>query len=262
MSNLKGVIKNLEKKFPKKLAEDWDNVGLIIGSEESTIKKIIIALDADIETIKFAIDNKADLLITHHPMIFSSIKKIDFDTVLGKKIMDLIVNKINLYTLHTNIDSGKDGLNDYILEKIGVFSSKILDLNPLEKDCGIGRYFKLENEVSLNEYIEDIKRKLNIKNALCYSKDLNRKIKKVSVVNGSGASFWKKANFYGVELLVTGDVKYHDALEGMENGISFLDIGHYESEKLFLNLIEKELREANLNIEIKIFEKESIAKIV
>ncbi|MGL4687620.1 MAG: Nif3-like dinuclear metal center hexameric protein, partial [Fusobacteriaceae bacterium] len=81
MSNLKGIIKNLEKKFPKKLAEDWDNVGLIIGSGESAIKKIIIALDADLETIKFAIENKADLLITHHPMIFSSIKKIDFDTV-------------------------------------------------------------------------------------------------------------------------------------------------------------------------------------
>ncbi|MGL5122926.1 MAG: Nif3-like dinuclear metal center hexameric protein [Fusobacteriaceae bacterium] len=262
MINLKEIIINFEKKFPKKLAEDWDNVGLIIGNEESVIKKIVIGLDADIETIKFAIENNADLLITHHPMIFSSIKKINFNTVLGKKIMDIIVNKINLYTLHTNIDSGKNGLNDYILEKIGIFDSKILDPNHLEKEAGIGRYFKLENEVSLNEYVKEIKKKLNIKNILCYSKDLDKKIKKVSLVNGAGANFWKKSKFYGSDLLITGDVKYHDALEGMENGISFLDIGHYESEKLFLHLIEKELKEKYPKVEIKTFEKESIIKIL
>lgn len=262
MIKLKEIIIQLEKKFPKKLAEDWDNVGLILGSEERLIKKIVIGIDADLETIEFAIKNKADLLITHHPMIFSAIKKIDLDTVLGKKIEDLITNKINLYTLHTNIDSGKDGLNDYLLEKMGIFNSKILDLNPLEKNCGIGRYFKLENEVSLNLYIEEIKNKLNIQNAVCYSKDLNKKIKKIVVVNGSGASFWKKSRFIGADLLITGDVKYHDALDGMENGISFLDLGHYESEKLFLYLIEQELNKINIDIEIKIFKKESLGKIV
>jgi len=113
------IINILEKKFPKINAEEWDNVGLLIGDYDKEIKKIQFSLDATLEGIENAISKKVDMLITHHPIIFKAIKDITEQNILGKKIRDLIKNDINVYAIHTNLDSSINGLNDYILKKLG-----------------------------------------------------------------------------------------------------------------------------------------------
>ena len=239
------IINILEKKFPKINAEEWDNVGLLIGDYDKEVKKIQFSLDATLESIEHAISEKVDMLITHHPIIFKAIKDITEQNILGKKIRDLIKNDINVYSIHTNLDSSIEGLNDYILKKIGISEYKILDFDE-EKNCGIGRIFKLDEEKDLKKFIEELKLKLQISNLRVISNDLNKKIKKVALINGSAMSYWRKAKKEKIDLFITGDVGYHDALDARESGLAVIDFGHYESEHFFHEVLIKELKETNL----------------
>ena len=152
------IINILEKKFPKINAEEWDNVGLLVGDYDKEVKKIQFSIDASLEVIENAIKEKVDMIITHHPFIFKAIKSINEQDILSKKIRMLIRNDINIYSIHTNLDSSVSGLNDYVLEKLGYTDYKFLDYDE-EKNCGIGRIFKLDEEKDLKKFIEELKLK-------------------------------------------------------------------------------------------------------
>lgn len=123
------ITKKLEEKFPLFLQEKWDNSGLLIGDSNCEINKVQISLDITENVIERAIENKVDLIICHHPVIFKEIKQINNSTVLGKKIIKLIKNGINVYALHTNFDSAQEGLNQYVCEKLGGKNCKIIQEN-------------------------------------------------------------------------------------------------------------------------------------
>lgn len=251
------IINILEKKFPKMNAEEWDNVGLLIGDYDKEVKKIQFSLDATLEGIENAISQKVDMLITHHPIIFKAIKDITEQNILGKKIRGLIKNDINVYAIHTNLDSSINGLNDYILKKLGISEYRILDFDE-EKNCGIGRVFKLNEEKKLKDFIEELKLKLKILNLRVISDDLNKKIKKVALINGSAMSYWRKAKKEKVDLFITGDIGYHDALDALENRLDIIDFGHYESEHFFYEILMKELKDNDL--EFLVFNREPVFK--
>jgi len=335
---LSEITKKLEKAFPKDIAESWDNVGLLVGEKNKDIKKIQISLDATEKVIEEAVKNNADLIITHHPLIFSPLKAINDSTLLGKKIMKLIKNDIALYSMHTNLDSAENGLNKYVAEIIGARESKIIAENyrdvyklavyvPKENhkevlkkvqetgvslegyddvsystECieryrisgednahtvdnikvevigekgkmfqllneirkihpydqvpyeifsvenrylkgGIGRVFSLEKPVLFKEYVNLVKEKLSIENLRIVAENEEKSVKKVAVVNGSGMSFFKKIKKLGVDVFVTGDIKYHEALDAAEEGLDLIDLGHYESEHFFNRLVVRELIE-------------------
>ena len=239
------IINILEKKFPKINAEEWDNVGLLIGDYNKEVKKIQFSLDATLESIENAISEKVDMLITHHPIIFKAIKDITEQNILGKKIRDLIK------------DSSINGLNDYVLKKLGILEYRILDFDE-EKNCGIGRVFKLNEEKNLKDFIEELKLKLKILNLRVISNDLNKKIKKIALINGSAMSYWRKAKKEKVDLFITGDIGYHDALDALESGLNVIDFGHYESEHFFYEILIEELKDNNL--EFLVFNREPIFK--
>lgn len=233
----KNIIKELEKSFPKNLAEEWDNIGLLVGDNRREIKKIQISLDATERAIDNAIENNVDMIVTHHPMIFKGIKNIDYSTVLGRKIIKLIENKINLYTLHTNLDSALDGLNDYLLKLLDVKEAKIIDENMNGTSCGIGRIYKLEQEVLIMDYLQFLKEKLDIKNVRLVGNEV-LKVKKIAIINGSGMSYWRKVKKLDADLFITGDIGYHEALDAKEEGLNLIDIGHFESERNFNKLLK------------------------
>ncbi|MEF9933404.1 MAG: Nif3-like dinuclear metal center hexameric protein [Cetobacterium sp.] len=255
------IIKELEKKFPKNFAESWDNVGLLVGDRKQDIKKIIVTLDATESVIDMAIERNADLIISHHPLIFSPIKHIDFSELIGRKIMKLIKNNISLYSLHTNIDSAPEGLNWFLGECLGFESGKILEENSFqESSYGIGRVYKLDRNMSVLEIGELIKEKLKLEKIIVSSKNIELKsIKKIAIINGSGMGYWRKAKKLGADLVLTGDVKYHEAIDAVENGISVIDIGHYESEIIFGELIKENLQ-SKFEVEIEILNDEPIFK--
>ena len=243
----KFINKELEKEFPKNLAEEWDNVGLLVGDNKREIKKIQISLDATEVAIDNAIKNSVDMIVTHHPMIFKGVKSIDNSTILGRKIIKLIENRINLYTLHTNLDSAFNGLNDYILKQLGIKESKIIDENINGLNCGIGRIYRLEKEISILEYINFLKEKLEIENVRVVG-DVRKNIKKIALVNGSGMSYWRKVKKLDVDLFITGDIGYHEALDAKENNLSLIDIGHFESEKCFVKLLKTYFEKMDIDV--------------
>lgn len=232
---LQDIINILEKSFPTRYAYDWDNVGLLVGNNKSDIKKIQISLDATTENIDFAINNGVDLIITHHPIIFKGIKNINTTTPLGKNLLTLIQNNINVYSMHTNLDAS--GLNEYVAKKIamGICDKKIIE--EIDEGVGIGRIFKPNVNITVREYAEKIKKIFDLESIRVISSNLDEKVKKVAVVNGSGMSYFRDAKTLGANLLITGDVGYHDGLDAQEHHLNIFDMGHYESEICFSEVI-------------------------
>ena len=244
MLNLTKFIQKFENRFPKILAENWDNVGLILGYKDKNIKKILVCLDITENVVDKAVFEKVDLIVSHHPLIFSGQKTILGDNFLGKKILKLIENNISVYGAHTNVDSADGGLNDYVLEKMA-FNGKKLDfeLKPL-------RYFELDEYTNIEDIIYRIKENLKIENVRLARSYRKNKIKKIAITTGAGDSFISEVIENKVDLFITGDLKHHIALDSIESGIYLLDIDHYGSEKLVSDLFEKVIKEIDSNIEV------------
>lgn len=237
---LADIVDIMEKKAPRELKESYDNVGLMVGNRQSKISRVLIALDCTLEVIDEAINKKAELIITHHPLLFKKPASITTDTLQGSKIIKLISNNINLYSSHTNLDSVCGGMNDTIMDMLGIQNSSTLE--PIASFEGyqgaIGRIGNIDR-VSLKKFISHIKAQLNIKN-LRYTGDINGEIERVAVINGSGQDYISIAFNEGAQCIITGDTTYHYASDYEELGCSIIDIGHFSSEWLvFVNLMKK-----------------------
>lgn len=262
---LRDIMGELHTLYNPKSAEDWDNVGLIIGDENKEINKILFCLDVTKEAINKAIDEKVDLIISHHPFVFHAERKITSNTLLGEKILKVIENKIAIYSIHTNSDMAFSGLNDFILGKIvGNEDIQVCDIkeyedyNPYKKVMEIHRRGEirtktLKNSITLHDLIGKIKKNLNI-DFVRYVGDKNREIKKVAIITGAGGSFINKSEA-DVDVFLTGDLGHHNALDALEENKLLVDIGHYESEYLFVELMEEKMKSFFKGEMIKFYDK-------
>lgn len=235
---VKDIIEVLSTMSPESIACKWDNVGLIVGSEEKNVYKVLVALDVKSSTVDYAIENNVDLIVSHHPMIFSAIKKIREDDFIGSKLIKLIKNDISVYTLHTNFD--KEGSMGNLVAE-GLWLNNIEPLATAENDDKglgiIGDY----SPINLKSFSFVVKDSFDIANLKVYG-DLTRMVKKVAMVAGSGADFVDLAIEKGADVLITGDVTHHKGLDAMEKGLMVIDAGHYGLEKLFIDFISKLLK--------------------
>lgn len=237
MRKVKDIIFEMENFAPNYLKEDFDNVGLMVGDREKDVNRVILALDCTLDVIEEAKENKADLIITHHPLIFRKPSNITTDTLQGKKIIELIKNDISLYSSHTNLDSSLNGLNHTIAKLLGFNESKVLSVNKNDPKAGLGRMIDLNEEKNLDDIIKLVKNNLNISN-LRVVRGKN-KVSKIAIINGSGQDFIFKAMSKGADCIITGDTTYHFASDYKEMEISILDVGHFSSEWLvFLKVME------------------------
>lgn len=232
------LLKELEKLAPQEFAESWDNPGLIIGDEKADIKKVLVALDVTDEVIDEAIGLGADIIVTHHPLIFSSIKQINSKTPLGRKILKLTKNGIAHFALHTNLDTVFGGTNDELASIIGLCDVKVL-VPAFEKDGvehGLGRIGNLPNEATLEEVAVLLKEKLGLSNIRIIGEKCHI-IKRIGLCTGSGIDFMKDAVKAGADLFITGDVRYHESQNALDLGISLIDATHYGSENIIVPVI-------------------------
>ncbi|MBP3915971.1 Nif3-like dinuclear metal center hexameric protein [Clostridium sp.] len=238
MKKVNDIIREMEKIAPTFLKEDFDNVGLMVGDREKSVKKILLALDCTLKVIEEAKRENVDLIITHHPLIFRKPSNITTDTLQGKKIIELIKNDISLYSSHTNLDSVENGLNHTIVSMLGFENSKILEKNKREESAGLGRIVKFQEVITLEELVEKVKKSLKINNLRVVKGNDN--ISKIAIINGSGQDFIGKAVNLGVDTIITGDTTYHFASDYKEMGINIIDVGHFGSEQIvFFNVMEK-----------------------
>ena len=238
MNTVKDISKEIEKFAPKYLMEDYDNVGLMVGRDDKHVSKVLLALDCTNDVIREAIENNADMIISHHPLLFKKPKSITTNDLLGNKIISLIKEDISLYSCHTNLDSTKNGINDVLVNLLGFKSSLIIDEKESENGkCGIGRLIRLEEPMSLDDLVSIIKNKLDIK-GLRVAKGSD-KVNTIAVINGSGQDYFYEAKKLGADCIITGDTTYHFVSDFKEMNISIIDAGHFKTEYLaFLKTLD------------------------
>lgn len=341
-AKVRDIVKIMESFFPVNLAESWDNVGLQIGSYSAPASRILVALDMDEEVLQYALDQKADMIITHHPLFFTGVKSINYENYQGNLLKGIIEAGITVYTAHTNLDAGERGLNQILAERIGLQDIKPLDKGHSEAlyklvvyvpigyedavrqaingaagagylgryaDCSfrskgtgifrplegsrpfigqeglleeveeyrletvvpqprlgmvlqemlkahpyeevaydlyllenrgpvfsLGRMGRLAAKMSLQEFCAQVKISLGLE-LLRVVGDLNQHVKKIAVVSGAGASFMSKARSQGCDVLLTGDLKYHEAKDAEAMGLTVVDAGHQGTERIMANYL-------------------------
>jgi len=241
MPNLDEIISVMEEIAPAYLAESWDNCGLQFGDPFQEIKKITISLDPDLAAVEHCILSGSNLLITHHPLFFSNIKSLDFSKSLGGLIKKAVVNELAIFSAHTNLDSVKNGLNDFFLKKSGLSSDLvILPFSEKEKEHGLGRISYLKNKIFCLDFATEIKKNFKI-DTLRISGNQQISSDIIGVCTGSGVSLMEKAFTLGAKIFVTGDVKYHEAQKASEFGVCLIDAGHYGTEKIVCELLKERL---------------------
>ncbi|NLM05782.1 MAG: Nif3-like dinuclear metal center hexameric protein [Tissierellia bacterium] len=249
---VKDIFEFIDDFAPFTSQEEFDNSGMLLGNMDASVSKILFTLDVSIEGIDYAINKNCDLIVSHHPLIFEPLKQIDTSNERGQILANIIKNDISVISAHTNLDKAKRGVNFILAELVGLTEKEVLVKDSTHDGMGFGMVGNID-EVETMEYIKALKEKLNLPTVRIYN--AKGKIKRLAVVGGSGASFLDDAKNAGADLLITGDLKYHDAQYAKEIGITVADFGHFYTEyKGFKYLIE-ELKEKFSNIEIEEFYK-------
>jgi dinuclear metal center YbgI/SA1388 family protein len=227
--------------MPTSFAEDFDNVGLIVGDPESEISSILVTLDTTEDVVEEAIERGCNMVVSYHPIIFNGLKQITSNSnYVEKSVIKAVKNNISVYAIHTSLDNHPNGISYILSDLIGL--ENISTLIPKEEkladnNIGVGSIGELENPMNETEFFDHLKNKLDLK-YLRHTKKLNKKISKVSVVVGSGSFAIKNSIESNVDAFITSDFKYHNFFEADSKAL-FIDIGHYESEK-HIKLVIKE----------------------
>lgn len=243
------VTRKLEELSPLSYAESWDNPGLLAGRKEKEIKRIYIALDATTRAIEEAIRLEADMLLTHHPLIFKGIKKVNSDDFVGRRILMLAGNDISYYAMHTNFDVM--GMADAAADVIGLKNREVLEIT-FEDDIakeGFGRLGKLPGIMTLEECALYIKKVFGIQWVKVFG-DRDMEIEKAAISPGSGQSMIEPALAKGADLLITGDIDHHDGIDALERGMAVIDAGHFGLEQIFVPYMEEYIKREMSGLEV------------
>ena len=226
---IKEIYEFLDKLSPFNLQESWDNSGLLIGDFEDDISHIALSIDVDEKLIDSLEENT--LLITHHPIIFSGLKQLNFSKYPANLIQKMIQKNISNIAMHTNFD--QTHLNDYV-------ATEVLGYKIQEKD-GFVAYLDVDEDFDV--FVKKVSAVFGIKCAKTV-KCANR-VKRVALTTGSGCSLMRSLD---ADCFLTGDIKYHDAMEAKSIKLSLIDIGHYESECFFAQILQKHLKILGLKV--------------
>ncbi len=224
----------LEERYPLVYACDWDNVGLLAGDREREVRRVYIALDATDEVVDAAIRWKADLLLTHHPMIFGSIKRVTAEDYTGSRLLRLIRNDITYYAMHTNYDVM--GMAELAAGRIGLKSALVLE--EVYGGEGIGRVGTLPASMTLKDCAEMVKKAFGLPNVKIFG-DLNKMVKTAAISPGAGKSMAPPALEAGADVLITGDIDHHTGIDMDGCGMAIIDAGHYGIEHIYIEDIPK-----------------------
>ena len=235
------ICESLEELSPKRFALSFDNVGLLVGRYDKDVKTIYIALDATDEVIDAAIECEADMLITHHPMIFSAIKSVRADDFIGRRILKLAKYDISYYAMHTNFDVM--GMADAAADEIDLIERDVLQVT-YEDEIGaegIGRIGRLREEMSLIELCDFVKERFMLDTVKVFG-DPDRLCNICAISPGSGKSMIKYAIEKGADVIITGDIDHHEGIDSVAQGLCVIDAGHFGIEKIFFFFLEEFIR--------------------
>ncbi len=233
------LVEVLEAYFPLSLQEGWDNSGLQISPEDSSIKGVLLSLDVGIKTVEEAINNNCNLIIAHHPLLFSAAKKIYNHFYPYNIVHKAIKNGIGIYAYHTNLDIANGGLNDYICNMLKLTNIKVVEKHP---PLRIG---ELPEAMSLYDTVSCIKKTLDIE-CVKFVKGNDKPIKKIAVCTGSCSDMIYDILDEDFDTFLSGDLKHHTAYFARETKLNIIDATHFHTEK-FAKQILAEILSQNID---------------
>ncbi len=263
------VAQIIEKIAPKSLAEDWDNVGLLVGSGSTPVERILVTLDGTMAVVEEAKAYGAQLIVAHHPIIFRPLKNLRADNRAAQIPLRLLQYQIGYYAAHTNLDQSTFSSSRALGDVLGLRDMKTLSETARESNGeearGYGIIGYLPEPEKLTAVWQNFLDNLNLLGIFAQPNNSagtrlagssEHMVRKVAIVNGSGAGFIQKALFKGADLLITGDVDHHSALDALEGGMAVGDLGHFLSEAPMLQAMYHYLtaEESLQGIEIRVSE--------
>ena len=257
MSTIGDILKSLESFAPAALAEEWDNVGLLVGSPDWPATRILACLTVTPATVAEAIEERAELIVAHHPLPFQPLKAITPATTAGRLLLELIGARIGVYSPHTAFDSAQAGINQHLAIGLGLqqIEPLIPEVDSPEGEVGAGRIGSA-GDVSLLELANRVKAFLGIDTVRVVGSD-EQQASRVAIACGSGGSLLAAAVERGCNCLVTGEIGFHGCLEAEARGVGLVLPGHFASERFALLSLADYLREQISDIEVWASRKES-----
>ncbi len=241
MTTVSDIAKWLEMIAPGQLSADWDNTGLLLGDAEADVRTVLTCLTLTDVVVAEAVETQTNLVVSHHPIPFRPIKSITTAEDTGRRLWQLAINRISVYSPHTRWDSASDGINAQIAQKLELQNVRPIIPIPIEGigdsqvDVGVGRIGELTTPLKLS----DVVRKTCAAIPYCRPRgvDSGKTIRNIAIVCGSGGSLISSLREGQCDLFITGEATFHQCLEAQSKGIAMLMIGHFASEKFAMHYL-------------------------
>lgn len=246
LANVRSVVETL---WPSGQAETWDSVGLIAGDPAAKVNKIVLAVDAVLETAREAIDEGADLLLVHHPLLLRGVSTVAADTPKGRIITDLIRNDVALLAAHTNADIVERGTSAELARRVGLKETAPLIPNATDPEVGLGRVGDLETPVRLGDLARLLAKVVPATaTGIRVAGDYDRQVQRIAMCGGAGDSLLDHLEVLAADVYITADLRHHPASEArdrhlMGHGPALIDLSHWASEWLWLPAAAEQLQE-------------------
>ena len=240
MVRVTDILAGLESLAPGRLAEEWDNIGLQVGHPGWPVRRVIVALDPTPAVVQEAITVGADVLVTHHPLLFHPLRCLNLETVTGGLIQRLVNKEVAVITAHTNLDSVQGGINDVLVKMLALTPTAVLQPAADDAQAGLGRIGKLSPPVDFETLVRRIKQLMGLE-FVRFAGQIENRVQRVAVCSGSGSSLVRPFLDSTADVFITGDVRYHDAREIEAHHRGVIDIGHFESERIIVQHLVQRL---------------------
>ncbi|MFH1216788.1 MAG: Nif3-like dinuclear metal center hexameric protein [Pseudomonadota bacterium] len=238
---LKDILDFLGRMAPWDLAESWDNVGLMVGNPEQEARGVLVALDPTMPVMNEALDQKANIIITHHPLIFHPIKSINTATSFGKLLTKALNHDISIISCHTNLDLIEDGVSDTLATIFGLKKTTPLSPAGNEPGQGFGKIGDLPSPMDRDLFLHFIARQLNIE-GITLAGTPPAIISRVALCGGSGSEFAEKALKAGADIYITAELKHSVARWAEENQLCIIDGSHFATENVVIPMLVARLQ--------------------
>ena len=256
---IKEVIDYLDSVFHPELQEDYDNSGFLLGCGETEFRGALVALDLTPAVVDEAVEaGDINLIVTHHPFIFSGLKRLTDNDTTGSLVWSLIQHNIAVYAAHTNLDNLPWGVSAALGERLGLHDCRILQPLATRSDAGAGLVGELPEAEPADAFLLRVKQLLGlptIRTSSLTTQHSSFKIKRVALCGGAGSFLIEEALAAGADVYLTGDLKYHD-FQRTDGRMVLADIGHYESEQFAKEIIFRVISEKLCNFAVRISERQ------
>ena len=237
VTSIQSVCEYLDKFAPTELAEEWDNVGLILGDPAREAKRVMTCLTVTPESAAEAIEKQVDLIVSHHPLPFSPTKRLTTEKTPTRLIWNLAQAGVSIYSPHTGFDSAVGGINQMLCDRIGVeATAPVIPNRKNPEQPGAGRIGKLKVPTTLRAFAEGIKSDFALPRIQVVG-ELDGNVQRIATACGSGGTFLSKAAARGADCLVTGEATFHTVLEARASNVGLILMGHYFSERFAIEVL-------------------------